>query len=51
MLRQLFLEKISVQDYLSFFLQFMAENLKVEKDLGNILDNLGKWNKITFLGL
>ena len=34
MLKPLFLEKISVQDYLSFFLEFMAENLKVEKDLG-----------------
>lgn len=40
----LFLQGIGVQEYLSFFLEYMAGDLKIEKDLG-------KWNKIKFLGL
>lgn len=31
---ELFREGISVQDYLTFFLQFMEGDLKIEKDLG-----------------
>ena len=33
-MNSLFREGITVQDYLSFFLQFMSSDLKVEKDLG-----------------
>ena len=36
-LTPLYQQNISVQDYLSFFIEFMADQFKVEKDLGKFL--------------
>lgn len=43
-MREIFESRISVADYLSFFRGYMFGDLSIEKELG-------KWNKIYFLGL
>lgn len=43
-MREVFDCRITVADYLSFFRSYMVGDLSIEKDLG-------KWNKIHFLGL
>ena len=43
-MNEVFQCRISVSDYLSFFRAYMFGDLSIEKDLG-------KWNKIHFLGL
>lgn len=33
-MKSLFMQSISVQDYFSFFLEYMSADLQIEKDLG-----------------
>lgn len=44
----LFAKNISVHDYFSFFLEFMADDLKIEKDLGTNSLTQGNGTKFIF---